>query len=516
MTQSPPASETAREGPGLDLTGRRLGDYQFLRRLGRGGMAEVYLAEQVSLRRQVALKVLFPSLAGDPAYLRRFHHEAQSAASLVHANIVQIHEVGCIDGIHFIAQEYVAGQNLKQLLSRKGPLDVVSSVSIIRQVAAALQRAGQRGVVHRDIKPENILIAPGGEVKVADFGLARVSNQSLELTQVGITMGTPLYMSPEQVEGGEIDPRTDIYSFGVTCYQMLTGRPPFEGETPLAVAVQHLRKPPERLENLRPDLPEGLCRIVHRMLAKDPKERFAAAGEILRELRDLHVEGSDAEWAGALEETTAVEWVTRADGRLEATQQLDALMKKSSRATVRLRGFLRLVLLLAALALVGGGAAAWTMRPDDLLQYDPAALPPAPQLESAQAQFLYADSVQTEDAYRSVQRYFPNDARYVNLAKRRLAKLYLHDSDWDAAWILYTELAHLPDTEVQYRAIGLAGQLAVLVKRGDTSRANAKLREVSGFLHELNDPELREIVERFARQQGSRASREETTIQSAE
>jgi serine/threonine-protein kinase len=465
----------------------------------------------------VALKVLFPSLAGDPAYLRRFHHEAQSAASLVHANIVQIHEVGCIDGIHFIAQEYVAGQNLKQLLARKGPLDVVSSVSILRQVAAALQRAGQRGVVHRDIKPENILIAPGGEVKVADFGLARVSNQPLELTQVGITMGTPLYMSPEQVEGGEIDPRTDIYSFGVTCYQMLAGRPPFEAETPLAVAVQHLRKAPDRLENLRPDLPEGLCRIVHRMLAKDPQDRYATAGEILRELRDLRIEGSDAEWAAALGDPPAAEWTPRADGRLEATQQLDALMKTSARAAVRSQGFLRPVVLVAAAALVVGGAAAWGLRPADLLTYDPAALPPIPQLENARAQFFYADSVlQTEDAYRSVEKYFPEDARYVNLAKRRLARMYLHEGDWDAAWVTYTELANLPDTEVQYRAIGLAGQLAVYLKRGDTVRASAKLREVSGFLHELNDPELRVIVERFARQQGSRASRDDAAVQSAE
>src|SRR5262245_53658712 len=246
--------------PDPDLSGRRLGDYQLLRRLGRGGMAEVYLAEQLSLKRQVAFKVLKGSLAGDDAYIRRFHHEAQAAAKLVHANIVQIHEVGCIDGIHYIAQEYVSGQNVKQLLARRGQgLEPALTVSILRQVAAALHKASEQGIIHRDIKPENIMLAQSGEVKVADFGLARVASQeAMNLTQVGITMGTPLYMSPEQVEGKPVDPRSDIYSLGVTCYQMLAGHTPFDGDTALAIAVQHLKNEPKRLEELRPDLPPAL------------------------------------------------------------------------------------------------------------------------------------------------------------------------------------------------------------------------------------------------------------------
>jgi eukaryotic-like serine/threonine-protein kinase len=505
MSHSPTASEAARPAEGLDLTGRLLGDYQVLRRLGRGGMAEVYLAEQISLRRKVALKVLFPSLAGDATYLRRFHHEAQSAAGLVHANIVQIHEVGCIESIHFIAQEYVAGQNLKQLLMRRGPIDTVAAVSIIRQVSAALQRAGQRGVVHRDIKPENILIAPGGEVKVADFGLARATNQSLELTQVGITMGTPLYMSPEQVEGGEIDPRTDIYSFGVTCYQMLAGRPPFDGDSPLAVAVQHLRKAPERLENLRPDIPQGLCRIVHKMLAKAPGDRYQSAGDILRDLRELRVEGSDAEWAALLEENSP-DWNTRSDARMEATQQLDALMKTSARA-LQSPFRLRRAMLGAAAAFLAGGAAAWMLRPQSLLHYDPSKLPPVVKLNSAQAQFLYAEELQTETAYRSVELYFPEDARYVNLARRRLSKIYFRDGNLDAALATFTQLADLPETEAQYRAIGLAGQLAVFLRRNELPRAAAKYRELAPLLRELNDDELKAIVDRFARTQEASAAR---------
>ena len=261
-----------------DLSGRRLGDYQLIRRLARGGMADVYLAEQQSLRRQVAFKVLRRNLAGDETYVRRFHNEAQAAASLVHANIVQIYEVGCIDGVHFIAQEYVRGQNLKQLVARRGPLKVRMAINVMRQVAAALQRASSRGIIHRDIKPENIMLASTGEVKVADFGLARVAGDEgrLNLTQVGLTLGTPLYMSPEQVEGRPVDPRTDLYSFGVTCYEMLTGQPPFHGDTALSVAVQHLKSEPPRLEDLRQDLPGAL--MSHRAPHAGQKTRPAIPG----------------------------------------------------------------------------------------------------------------------------------------------------------------------------------------------------------------------------------------------
>jgi serine/threonine-protein kinase len=460
--------------------------------------------------------VLFPALANDPSYLRRFHHEAQSAASLVHANIVHIHEVGCLDGFHFIAQEYVAGQNLKQVLIRKGPLDAAAAVGVIRQVAAALQRAAQRGVVHRDIKPENILITPGGEVKVADFGLARVNDQSVALTQVGITMGTPLYMSPEQVEGNDVDPRSDVYSFGVTCYQMLAGRPPFDGETPLAVAVQHLKKAPERLELLRPDLPEGLCRIVHRMLAKDPKDRYQAPADILKDLRDLRIEGSDSEWTAALGEWSAAEAAALSESRLDATQRLDALMKTSAQVTVRRQRLLRPMLLGIVAALVLGGAAAWALRPGDLLHYDPGALPPVPKSETAQLQWLYARSVHTESAYRSVEHFFPQEKHYVYLAKRGLAKLYMESGNWDAAMAVFTELANLPDTERNLRAFGLAGQLAVFLRRGQMEQAASKNRELVPFLGELRDPVLLQAVQEFARRQQAALTDASEMIHSAE
>ena len=225
-----------------DLSGRQVGDFGILRRLGQGAMAVVYLAEQSSLKRHVALKVLKSSLASDETYVKRFQREAQAAAALVHANIVQIYEVGQAGGTYYIAQEYVQGMNLRQWTSRHGAPDLRLALAIMRQVTAALAKAAEHAIVHRDIKPENILLTKSGEVKVADFGLARFqrANEAVDLTQVGITVGSPLYMSPEQVEGRSLDTRSDLYSFGVTCYQMLAGVPPFSGETPLSVALQHL------------------------------------------------------------------------------------------------------------------------------------------------------------------------------------------------------------------------------------------------------------------------------------
>jgi serine/threonine-protein kinase len=237
-------------------------------------MAEVYLAEQFPLKRWVAVKILRPELADDPTCVKRFEREAQAAASLVHANIVQIHEVGHVDGLHYIVQEYVQGQNLRDWLIRNGPPLLQPALSIMRQIAAALGKAAEQGVIHRDIKPENIMITSAGEVKVADFGLARVIRENdaeaTSLTQAGITMGTPLYMSPEQVEGRALDHRSDLYSFGVLCYHMLTGKPPFVGDTALAVAVQHVKKQPRGLEMQPPDLPPACAAWCIRCWPRNP------------------------------------------------------------------------------------------------------------------------------------------------------------------------------------------------------------------------------------------------------
>jgi serine/threonine-protein kinase len=250
-------------------------------------MGQVYLAEQISLKRNVALKILKPDLAANEISLARFKREAQNVARATHANIVQVFAIDMWEGLHYMALEYVDGLNLREYLAKKGPPQIPLALSIMRQVASALTEAAEHSIVHRDIKPENILLTRKGQVKVADFGLARCfaqDHETLHLTQSGVTMGTPLYMSPEQVQGQTLDARTDIYSFGVTSYHMLAGEPPFRGVTPFEVALQHVQSQPKPLSEIRPDLPADLSTVIHKMMAKLPSDRYQTARELLQEI----------------------------------------------------------------------------------------------------------------------------------------------------------------------------------------------------------------------------------------
>lgn len=270
-----------------DLTDKKLGEFRLLRPLGSGGMAEVYLAEQTSLQRNVAVKVMKPSLMAHSGQdmLSRFKQEAMMAAGLNHPNIVQVYTIGEDQGLHYIAQEFVQGSDLATLVRERGKLDLASVLQVMRQVAGALKASGRAGIVHRDIKPENILVTQKGEVKVADFGLAQLGENTEG--KEGVTMGTPLYMSPEQVSGRELDPRSDIYSFGVTCYQLLCGEPPFRGTTAVQIAMQHLKGTPTPLQERNPQLPKTLCRLVHRMMAKRRSLRYQSAEEVSDDIKTL-------------------------------------------------------------------------------------------------------------------------------------------------------------------------------------------------------------------------------------
>ena len=274
-------------GEQRDLTGQVYGDFRILRRLGQGGMGQVFVAEQISLKRSVALKFLKPELAANKTSLERFKREAEAVARTSHANIVQIYSIGDADGLHFMALEYVEGRNLREFIEKKGPPEVPLGLRIMIQVAAALQQASELGIVHRDIKPENILINRKGEVKVTDFGLSRHFKQDSNLTESRLVMGTPLYMSPEQVEGKAVDQRTDIYSFGVTCYHLFAGQPPFRGQSPFEVALQHVNKEPAPLAEIRPDLPADLCLMIHKMMAKLPEARYQTGREVGRDAQRL-------------------------------------------------------------------------------------------------------------------------------------------------------------------------------------------------------------------------------------
>ena len=273
-----------------DWSGRAVGEFHILRRIGRGGMGQVFLAEQTSLKRKVAIKMLRPDLVANKTALQRFHAEAEAVAKLNHPNIVQIYAIGDQDGQSYMALEYVEGRNLRDYLNRKGPPDLSVCLSVMRQVAAALQRAHEGGFIHRDVKPENILVTRKGEVKVTDFGLSRCfteTGQQLNITQSGVAMGTPLYMSPEQVQGIPADPRSDIYSFGVTCFHLFAGQPPFRGANAFDVALQHVQNQPPALASIRPDLPADIVQMVHRLMAKDPEDRYASFKDVLRELNKM-------------------------------------------------------------------------------------------------------------------------------------------------------------------------------------------------------------------------------------
>jgi eukaryotic-like serine/threonine-protein kinase len=259
------------------------GRYRVLRKLGSGGMANVYLAEDGELGRQVAIKILNDRHAADDQFVERFRREAKNAAGLSHPNIVQIYDRGEAEGTYYIAMEYLEGQTLKELAGVRGPLPVRDAIAYARQILAALRFAHRKGIVHRDIKPHNALIDDDGRLKVTDFGIARAGPAS-QMTEAGSIIGTAQYLSPEQARGGAIDQRSDLYSVGVVLYELLTGTVPFTGDTPVEIAMKHLSSVPEPPSARRPEVPRPLDQVVLRALAKDPEERYASAEEMDAEL----------------------------------------------------------------------------------------------------------------------------------------------------------------------------------------------------------------------------------------
>ena len=298
------------------FVGREFNHYRVLSLLGTGGMGEVYLAEDAKLERRVALKILPTEFANDEARMSRFVREAKSASALNHPNIITIHEIGESGGVNYISTEFIEGETLSTKI-KKQPLDVQTALEIAVQIASALDTAHKAGIIHRDIKPENIMIRPDGLVKILDFGIAKLGRRDEEterktdglndliapsllrsvapshlLTKTGVIIGTASYMSPEQAKGKKVDARSDIFSFGIVFYEMLTGRRAFQGKTALETVGSILKDEPAPLKEFLPDISAELENIVEKMLKKNADERFQTAGDLLTELKNLRLENN--------------------------------------------------------------------------------------------------------------------------------------------------------------------------------------------------------------------------------
>jgi len=500
-----------------DLTGATLGDFQVERLLGRGGMGEVYLARQISLSRPVALKVLRPDLHSKPTYLGRFEAEATMVAKLNHPNIVHVYTLGSVDEVRFIAMEYVQGTNLREYLQKKGALDLPLALSIMKQAGVAIGAAGEVGLVHRDIKPENLLLTRKGQVKVADFGLCRdLDAEHLHLTQPGITMGTPIYMSPEQAQGHALDHRSDLYSLGVTFYHMLAGSPPFRADSALAVALKHVKDTPVRLIVHRPDIPVDLDRLVMKLMAKNPSQRYQSATEMLRDLAKVReslqsssTTVSEPELAVTANNLTPLisppAPTLPAPGVTTPTPSSGSAMDESIPRPQLGR---RVGMLAAGLALIVGLLWGWYTRPPDLLaESSPpsAVMPglwmvpewqsliekqpnPAAQYHFAQLAGEYGDRVA---AWLAVPGYYPDERDYCTKAYIQLTRELLrqHDVDrlrsfapeigrWKAGKTLGEELAVLVQAALNAIDDDLEG---VFVQLEDEKNGIAALTDVGLF-----------------------------------
>ena len=269
------------------VNGKVIGNrYEIVETIGKGGMAIVYKAKCLKLNRYVALKVLRPEFREDKDFITRFKAEAQSAASLSHPNIVSVYDVGQDGDLNYIVMEYVEGVTLKQYMDAKGVLPWREAVDYTAQISAGLEHAHKNGIIHKDIKPHNIMITREGTLKITDFGIAKVISSST-ITTGNTTMGSVHYFSPEQARGGYTDYKTDIYSLGVVLYEMVTGRLPFDGDSAIAIAMQHIEKEPIPPTELNPDIPQSLENVIRKAMSKEQAMRYDSVTEMMQDLKKV-------------------------------------------------------------------------------------------------------------------------------------------------------------------------------------------------------------------------------------
>lgn len=264
--------------------GEKINDrYEIIRAIGEGGMANVYLAYDTILNRRVAVKILRGDLAEDEKFIRRFQREAIAASSLSHPNIVEIYDVGEDNGKYFIVMEYVEGKTLKQLIKKRGALTLAEVIDIMVQLTSAIAHAHDSYIIHRDIKPQNVIILDDGRVKIMDFGIAAQLNSN-DLTQTNSVMGTVYYLPPEQANGTTTTTKSDIYSLGILMYELVIGKVPFKGDSPVEVAIKQMKEPIPDIITSNPDIPQSIENIILRACAKNPKNRYESANEMRNDL----------------------------------------------------------------------------------------------------------------------------------------------------------------------------------------------------------------------------------------
>jgi len=442
--------------------GRVIGDFRIESPLGQGGMGMVYRGRQLSLDRPVALKFLRPGPGIDARSVARFEAEARIAASLNHPNVVGIHTLGNCDGLPFIAMELVPGRNLGHILAERnaaglGLPGLADCLAIMRQATAGIQAAAELGLVHRDIKPENLMLTPRGMVKVADFGLARdLRAGSVSLTETGVTMGTPLYMSPEQVLGKPADARSDLYSLGMTFHHLLTGKPPLTADSPYLLGMKQVHESPPLVRSLRPDCPEAIELLIRRMIEKRPEDRPASAEEVAQVLSgfgdgrpatDLAAELASStafpDFGSTLRTDTGTEVVARRIFDEFATELVPAVPWSPPETVVSRRFLLRWggLTALAAIAAFGLGRNARRRRAWQKSDSGPV-WPPGLNLaewsrvtkrESAERQYrhalLWAGESDRMAAWLAVPGYFPEDTDWSWRAYAQLALQLVRVSD---------------------------------------------------------------------------------------
>lgn len=285
------------------LIGQTVGAYRIIEQIGRGGMATVYKAYQPALDRYVAIKILPAHLADEPGFAERFQREARAVAKLEHPHILAVHDFGQDDELSFIAMRYVETGTLKGQMGR--PMELKRIADLVSQIAGALDLAHEHGIVHRDVKPSNVLLDKRDWSLLSDFGLARMMEASQQITASGVGMGTPAYMSPEQGMADRVDHRSDVYSLGVMLYEMLTGRVPYEAETPMAVVLKHIQDPLPLPRDVNPEIPKAVERVVLKAMAKSPDDRFQQAGQLARSLQEAaHPAGATRDQKQAFGEKT--------------------------------------------------------------------------------------------------------------------------------------------------------------------------------------------------------------------